>query len=153
MAWLTGSTSSLDSHLLNSQTAIEAGGWNPQTLEDMSAVLNKEILKEIDIDAEIVALLLETHFNENRWSLWNEKLGPTGSNEYYNMLKKIIEKNLLNKYNDVDKDYLFSRLDDFLKTKWLHLHRPSKVYSENNVWPNWDILEDDIVKYRVSGVK
>jgi len=158
MVWLTKGSHLSDkqgvdsTNLVGSITALEAdeASWIRKTTKNVEIVLSSEVAEEISVDVEIVASLLEVQFNENKWSLWNERSGITGSKEYYDMLAKIIEKNLLKKYNDVDKDYLLRCLDDSLKARWLHLYRPSKIYSENNVGPNWDELEDDIVKYRIS---
>ena len=156
MVWLTNGPHLSDKQelnsikLVNSITALDAGWLVPGTANDVEVVLSSEVAEEISVDVEIVASLLAVQFNENKWSLWNERSGIAGSKEYYDMLAKIIEKNLLKKYNDVDKDYLLRCLDDSLKARWLHLYRPSKIYSENNVGPNWDELEDNIVKYRIS---
>jgi len=163
MVWLTkwphlSDNQALDpENLVGSVSALEAGGWISYIEKDMSSILSREVVEEINKGVESVASLLEEYFDKNKWSLWNEKSGITGSQEYYDMLAKIIEENLLNKYSDGDvdeKDYLLRCLDNSLKNKWLHLHWPSKVYPEKNVGPNWwSITEDKIVKYRISEVE
>jgi len=153
MVWLTkGSYLSYgqewgSTNLVGSMTALEAGWVVPGTANNVEVVLSSEVMEEINK----IASLLDDWFNENKWFLWDERSGITGSKEYYDKLAKIIEENLLGKHSEVgDKDYLFKCLDASLKTRWLHLHRPSRTYSENNVWSNWDGLEDNIVKYRIS---